>query len=803
MSNIIASPGVQFNEIDYSFNSRTPNNNTVYIMGFASQGPIYEPTYITSLAEYEQTFGVVTNSAERYLYHSARQILTKTQSQLLVTRLAYDTPEFAAGDAVGDLAKSLTHSVLLYPIIPNIVDTTTTKFHMNSATEYHILPPINIMVSQDSYDSYRTNGFDWSRTINYNEINVTNPDAQIAAKQLVDTMYSGSADIAVAEAALSAVPIGFVVANDVNSSTNNIFEGLYVGISDNSEIDPSTGYKAITGVKVMDGIPQAYNLHGIKPGINIFGYNTWIDVQPTRLAFELSVPTANSGLQNTLSEIVAKYPLSYSFSDPEYNDSIVITLFSLKKSIYETTNVQLNNKLLSGVMGSLNVNKTRIDANGGAPRSAFIEDVVNSSPYFSVFVNKDLSHQDWEDTTTTTVASKKKIRVADATKNLYALGKYSTINSNDTKSLGSIPDKINIGLSIVESIDEYPLDITCDAGLSTIWTSIVCKNIDPTDPTNTTFNDEELLGNTNNIVSGPSIKALNGKITTTPADRDVIVSAHNAVASTFTRFASYSRRDHIHISDPLRHIFIEGQNFKKVMRKPTTADGGFNFYNEVTWPLTHLYSQISTSYVCTYPNWFAVNDGTLRRNVWIPPSAVVAANIINTSPFQAPAGFTRGIITDVADTAVSPNQGHRDKLYRLSFNAISTFPGEGIVIFGQKTLLNKPSAFDRINVRRTFLHLEKSTNSIVKYFVFEPNTYLTRNRLTNTLIPIFESAKSADGIYDYKIVCDERNNTPTVIDSNELIVDIYVKPTRTAEFILVNFYATRTDQKFSELVANA
>ena len=139
-------------------------------------------------------------------------------------------------------------------------------------------------------------------------------------------------------------------------------------------------------------------------------------------------------------------------------------------------------------------------------------------------------------------------------------------------------------------------------------------------------------------------------------------------------------------------------------------------------------------------------------------------------------------------------------MYKISVNPVAFFPNEGNVIYGQKTLLKQPSAFDRINVRRLFLNLEKATNSTVKYFVFEPNTLLTRTRVINTLTPIFENAKNTQGLYDYLIVCDERNNTPDIIDQNELVVDIYLKPVRTAEFILVNFIATRTSANFQELV---
>jgi phage tail sheath protein FI len=111
-----------------------------------------------------------------------------------------------------------------------------------------------------------------------------------------------------------------------------------------------------------------------------------------------------------------------------------------------------------------------------------------------------------------------------------------------------------------------------------------------------------------------------------------------------------------------------------------------------------------------------------------------------------------------------------------------------------------PGAFDRINVRRLFLYLEKVTKATCRYYVFEPNTIFTRTRVKDDLRPLFERAKNNEGVYDYIIVCDERNNTPDVIDQNELIIDIYLKPVRAAEFILVNFYATRTGADFQELI---
>jgi phage tail sheath protein FI len=199
-----------------------------------------------------------------------------------------------------------------------------------------------------------------------------------------------------------------------------------------------------------------------------------------------------------------------------------------------------------------------------------------------------------------------------------------------------------------------------------------------------------------------------------------------------------------------------------------------------------------------------VYDNYSGLYIYVPSSGFAAARMASTDadqgPWAAPAGYSRGIINDALDVAFSPNQRQRDELYKFNLNPITRIPDQGIVVYGQKTLLKKPSAFDRINVRRSFLYLEKATKSVMKFFLFENNTLFTRTRVINTLVPFFERVKQSEGLYDYLIVCDNRNNTTEVIDNNELVVDIYLKPVKSAEFILINFYATRTDTNFQELI---
>ena len=270
------------------------------------------------------------------------------------------------------------------------------------------------------------------------------------------------------------------------------------------------------------------------------------------------------------------------------------------------------------------------------------------------------------------------------------------------------------------------------------------------------------------------------------------------VTNKFSQFAQFRRKDCVFISDPIRHIFVQGENYK------TLDDKTKNFSSNIYWPLRNLYNNYNTSYSVAYSNWVRVLDGFSTKPVWIPFSGFAAAiytsNDAIVFPWGAPAGLNRGIVTGITDIAVNPQQKQRDLLYKISINPVVNFPNEGTVIMGQKTLLKAPSAFDRINVRRLFLYLEKSVLNTSKFFVFEPNTTFTRTRLVNTITPVFDLAKNTQGIFDYLIVCNDTNNTPEIVDDNTLVVDIYIKPTRTAEFILVNFYATRTSQDFQELL---
>jgi hypothetical protein len=211
-------------------------------------------------------------------------------------------------------------------------------------------------------------------------------------------------------------------------------------------------------------------------------------------------------------------------------------------------------------------------------------------------------------------------------------------------------------------------------------------------------------------------------------------------------------------------------------------------------------SGIDSNYVATYWPWVKIIDINKNKPVWVPPS-VVLPNILaynDTVAFEwfAPAGLNRGGITEAVDIEVKLNFSQRDSLYENKINPIATFPNQGICVWGQKTLQAKPSALDRINVRRLLIALKKFIASSTRYLVFENNTTETRQRFLNIVNPYLERVKSRQGLYAFRVVMDETNNTPDVIDRNEMYGQIFLQPAKTAEFIVLDFNILPTGASF-------
>ena len=213
-------------------------------------------------------------------------------------------------------------------------------------------------------------------------------------------------------------------------------------------------------------------------------------------------------------------------------------------------------------------------------------------------------------------------------------------------------------------------------------------------------------------------------------------------------------------------------------------------------------SAFDSSYAATYWPWLQTLDPNTSQAVWVPASTMIpgvyAFTDASSDAWFAPAGLTRGALGNVTKAERKLTTSNRDSLYEANINPIATFPGSGVVVFGQKTLQKRASALDRVNVRRLLISLKGFISQVADNLVFEQNTIATRNSFLGQVNPYLESVQQRQGLYAFKVVMDDTNNTPDVIDRNQLVGQIYIQPTRTAEFVLLDFNVLPTGAVFPE-----
>jgi len=468
----------------------------------------------------------------------------------------------------------------------------------------------------------------------------------------------------------------------------------------------------------------------------------------------------------SISEDMAAYFPSIEYTenganlDPDYFSWITVVV---GKTVEDANN---NNKLgiiyLEAWSGSLL--KEAKDASTG--QSSYIVDIINAqSSYIKMYKTNPV----------TTLALDQNHPVMMDADNIKLL----TFSDSEAEKLiigSKIVNDMRTCFEKVKNIDELQIDIVVDAGLSTI--AEFC---------------DSAIEKPNGIKFEPDIDL--DDISFDSSDK---VAIWRDVCSEFINFCQNERKDCMVILDVPRNLAIKGN--QKVIRKTAPEN---TFSNSIT-PKLKFITGLNSSYAALYADWMKMVDSFSGKNMWIPPSIKAAGIYVRTdriaSIWDAPAGLNRGIIGGINDIAFNPAVKEADVLYSRSFNYCKQYPFEGFILEGQKTTQVKRSAFDRVNVRRLFLRLERFAYQASRYFVMEPNNDFTRRRLVNTLNPTFASIQAQGGMYDYLIVCSEENNTPEVIDNNELKVAILIKPVRTAEFILIDFIATRTDANFSEFI---
>ena len=256
------------------------------------------------------------------------------------------------------------------------------------------------------------------------------------------------------------------------------------------------------------------------------------------------------------------------------------------------------------------------------------------------------------------------------------------------------------------------------------------------------------------------------------------------VVNDLTGIAGTTRRDCVVVTSPDRAAVV---NNATPVTATTTTVGSFN----------------SSSYLIVDNNYLKVYDKYNDQYVFIPAASttagVMAATDANAAPWFSPAGQRRGQYFGVTALSYSPTKTERDTLYKAGVNPVANIPGQGILLFGDKTFLNRPSAFDRVNVRRLFLVMERAIAAAARNVMFEFNDEFTRAEFVNIVEPFLREIQGRRGITDFKVVCDATNNGAAVVDRNEFIANIFVKPARSINYVTLNFVAVRTGVDFEEV----
>jgi len=225
-------------------------------------------------------------------------------------------------------------------------------------------------------------------------------------------------------------------------------------------------------------------------------------------------------------------------------------------------------------------------------------------------------------------------------------------------------------------------------------------------------------------------------------------------------------------------------------------------YNQTISTVTSQAQSIDSSYAATYWPWVQLRSRETGKLFYCPASTIVPAAYEYSDRISAewfaPAGLTRGGLSTVIQPERRLTVAQRDSLYQGKVNPIAIFPGQGTVIYGQKTLQSKPSALDRVNVRRLLISLKRFIGNIAEGLVFEQNSQVTRNNFLNRVNPYLQLVQQKQGLYAFRVVMDDTNNTPDVIDRNQLVGAIYLQPTKTAEYIILDFNILPTGATFGQ-----
>ena len=814
----ITAPGVEINELDLSFyDFPLPKEETqnVFITGFATQGYTCTPYTFTNKNSDDDlinTFGVPTNEAERYFFNACSEAIKRPKVVLYAVRLPYFNDSTKNYNCV-----KYTLDETAYPV-RNIGENDPLSViadadHTLDDTYYAKLNSgTYVQLAAEEIENYRKS----IKKPASNSFMIVDKNQEIYKKIPQDAEHMELSS----RYMLGVLPV-------VTTATNALYYQKLINTAESS-------------------------LTAFEPTNNIKTTNDNITIEPKLLVYPASSNGLDEGNKDALT--ISKFAMGYfptiniqpdgSFARDRLNNIGVVVF---KSYIDAESGNKIAYEPVEAFAGSLK--NTDVDPTTGVSR--FIDDIINTNSktieFYSNCFNgkfKDSSLQTQvltvespeSDIKTTTKLSTKKIMKSSSGASTVDPDKISFIHINGVASIAlgfneiAAADKsISYGL-IMSSLDKIfeknkdrnakQIDIVVDAGIGNIADFMYQVN-GSIDVATESSSDSVWLScydplaykeyDENKSKSAVALwdvcsSRYDGIAASVP--KDYAMKQWTIVQKKYDAFCKL-RGDCMFIADGLRPLCVCGNRKRVTPRnfKTTVA-------NTITPFMKYMTGKIDTSYGCGNCDWYQITDPTSGINMWMPPSVKMMCSMLDTTNakyyWTVPVGVNNGKMNPVdnpskvkvIDIAFSPTVQDAGDIYTKSWNYATYYEDDGFCLEGQRTFQTRPTAFDRINVRRLFLYLERKTYNAAKYFIYQGNTAYTRQRLVDAITPFFEDAKINEGLYDYRIVCDESNNTPDTIDRNELHVKIAIKPTKAIEFIECTFVALRTGGSFTEVGIN-
>lgn len=820
MAERIVSPGVFTNEVDQSFLAGGVAQIGAAIVGPTVKGPALIPTQITSFGQFEQVFGSYTDDS--YVPFVVQDYL-RNGNVITVTRLLYEDGYYLTSGSLAIVATSgstskVTH--VLHPTQPVTTDGATSLFEASTLVDggsgtFALKISGSFAAAQDS-------AIGFSSFLVGNGGTVSGSIVQSSNKYLTKVFGNSPKSVD--------YPV-YVQYENVDAS--NLFANLALvtmSLSTIGTFDLRQDYQTaatpwITSQKIGSTVKNLFRFHTLSHGTSV-NYETKVGIRDVRTATEVSDPngygtfTVEVRRVNTTTPGVANSP--YSSNDTD----------SAPDRVEQFLNVNLDPdspRYIARVIGDRYLD---LDANNNLRVNG---DYPNLSKYIRVEVTDSVSNKTNDktlipfgfrslyspipDVASTNIVSASYVS-SQVISGVYSANNYHGFSFTSGSNMSYLAPTVVANSSTGSNVDFYLGNVSQSSqaafpSLTAPYSgSLESALTGGTFATNVSLDTRKFIVPFQGGFDGakPNLKKYSGQYITAGNTFGFDCSSATATGTTsynkaLTLLSNTDYYDmnmlvtpgiihslHPYITQLARSLAENRQDTFYVMDSNALTDSLDTVINQVT--------TIDSSYTATYWPWVRIVNPSKNVPVWVPPSVMVPGvltfNDAVSAPWYAPAGLNRGGLTGVTDTYKRLTQSDRDSLYQARINPIANFLNDGVVVWGQKTLQARPSALDRVNVRRLLIAVKKFIASSTRYLVFEQNTSATRNRFLSIVNPYMEQVRAQQGLYAFRVVMDQSNNTNDLIDQNILYGQIFLQPTRTAEFIILDFNIQPTGASFPE-----